>query len=121
MIDGDWGPAVVAHAAQDAAGSLKVLVVQKSLAAVAAVDVRVCVANFAAAAAEARWEPLTAPAPAGAGAKTGISFGGVTFDGSTDGLPRGVAKPQPVPRQSVGGKACYDLVVPPLSAGLLTL
>ena len=119
MIDADWGPPIVAHATVDPEGRTKVLVVAKSLTSNVATTVRLCIANASHTATEAQWEPLIAPQ--GASAKTGVQFAGQTFDGSEDGRPQGARAPQPVPGQTVDGRTCFALTVPPLSAGLLTL
>ena len=51
-------------------------------------------------------------------ARTGISFGGLTFDGSDDGVPRGTPTNETI-TPGAEGTYCFD--IEPASVAILTL
>ena len=52
----------------------------------------------------------------------GITYAGQTFDGSSDGKPRGERAPEAVPAASATSAAvCFDFSLPPLSAAMLVV
>jgi hypothetical protein len=110
---------IKAHALRDAAGAMaRVVLVHKDLAAAAeGADAQVTVTLPVAWGATAPTAQLLRLVAAGndAGAKSGVSFAGQTFDGSADGLPLGQRVAESVPR--VGGS--YSFTLPPRSAAIL--
>jgi hypothetical protein len=50
-------------------------------------------------------------------ARTGITLGGLTFDGSLDGKPRGSLKGETI----IPDKGVYNLQLPPTNAAILVL
>ena len=122
VLDPDWGPAVVAHAAAAATGDeLRVLVVAKSVARSAAAQTNATVCVPGAGRGAAQLLRLTAPAVS-TKAGGGIAYAGQTFDGSTDGRWRGARTPDsvaPADDASTATTTCYRFVLPRLSAVLL--
>ena len=102
------GGAVKAWATLDGAGSLRVVALHRGVGGPADLDLHVPGRG------PAHIARLRAPS---LDARTGVSLGGSTFDGSTDGRPRGDAGSERV--DPAGGT--YRLSVPPASAALLTL
>ena len=73
------------------------------------------------AAASCRLVRLIAPLPHPETAKTGISFAGLTFDGSVDGRPIGERREEAVPCVADGkGGLIINATLPRLSAAIVT-
>lgn len=104
-----------AYAAADADGAaLRVVLIHKDANATSPAAVTVRGAGGRAGAGSL---VRLAPAAGGIFAKSGLAFGGLTFDGSTDGRPRGTPTSEPVP--FAGG--AWSFALPPASIAILTL
>jgi glycosyl hydrolase family 79 len=99
---------VKAWASVDPAGMLRITLINKDESAGGNMSVQVPTSGSAA---------LTRLVAPGLSAQTGITFGGQSFDGSTDGTLQGTAVFETVAPTSSG----YTVAVPPLSAALLTI
>lgn len=151
MLDETWGDKVVSHAAVDAHGVVKVMVVTKDLKGTAATPVTVCLkrqeqhragtgrdvdaavagapptprtAGTAAATAVATVAFLSAPKGAASKAGDGVTWAGQTFDGTQDGTPMGTRSTTAIHANAAPGpfgEACFDLSMPPLSAAMLSI
>eukprot|EP00041_Stephanoeca_diplocostata_P032817 m.1063047 g.1063047 ORF g.1063047 m.1063047 type:complete len:173 (-) comp24215_c0_seq62:1166-1684(-) len=120
----DYVDDVVAHATTSTAdGYTRVLLLAKQLHAVADTrTVKVCVTGKIAAAARVlSIATSTTGARGDASAKHGLNFAGQTFDGTTDGRPRGARVESPVTGHQTpdGTHTCYDVTLPSLSAAML--
>ena len=107
----------VAHATKDAEGRLKVLLVAKDLEESAA-TATVTIAFEGTHKKTAQIVRLSAPGPK---AKKDIKLAGQTFDGTTDGTPRGHRTVEAVTGKVQGGKTVFEVKLPPLSAAMLVV
>lgn len=114
----------VAHATIDAAGRIKVLLVAKDLAEIArATTVSISISQPRSSADQTQTDAhvvrLSASSPS---AKSGIKLAGQTFDGTTDGKPRGRRTVESVKGKAGGDKQMvYQVTLPPLSAAMLVV
>jgi hypothetical protein len=114
---------LVAHAVEDAAGELRVLLLSKELdAAAGAATVAVTVQlRRGARPPRARVARLVAGGSDAAAATSEVSWAGQSFDGSRDGRPSGTRREEVVDGKlsADGTSAVFEVVVPRLSAALL--
>ncbi len=102
----------------DALGSARVVLVNKDVNAAAPVNGRITVRDGTGGmTGDARVAALL-PGAAGLASTSGITFAGLSFDGTIDGTPSGVYTETDVPITTPG---VYDLVLQPFSALVVTL
>eukprot|EP01064_Diplonema_japonicum_P030699 TRINITY_DN528_c11_g1_i1.p1 TRINITY_DN528_c11_g1~~TRINITY_DN528_c11_g1_i1.p1 ORF type:complete len:566 (+),score=112.48 TRINITY_DN528_c11_g1_i1:62-1759(+) len=102
------------HAVKDAkAMAYRVLLVSKYDKVVTPQTVRICGVGTSSPATLFR---ISAPSPHSTYGQ-GLSYGGQTFDGTTNGVIKGNRTTEPVPIDS----GCYQAVVPPMSAAIVTI
>ena len=127
ITNADAAPVRV-HTLLDAAGTWRVVAVHKGVnaSAVAPVTVRALPppAAHPAAPLPVAWAPaarltrLAPVGPEGAAARSGIVFGGLTLDNSTDGHPTGTPTSETVP---AGTDGAYTFILQPSSVAILAL
>lgn len=99
-------------------GTGRVMVIHKDMAATVPADVTINLPSSLRLSSPATLLRLT-PGPAGVYANDGLSFAGLTYDGSTDGNPRGTLAPEYV--QPNAAHTAYSFTVTPLSLVVLEL
>jgi hypothetical protein len=119
--DIDYMSPVTAHASVSIAdGTARVLLIAKQLnhGTTAPTQVNLCIAGVAATKAFVK----TLVSSGGVAATKGVVFGGVTWDGSTNGRPSGTPTVTTVHGDAHGPmETCFSLSLPPLSAMLLSV
>ena len=94
-------PLIKAWCVRDASGKYRVTVIHKDIDATSSAHVKI------AALSTASGRVLRYLSAMGPFAKTGLSFGGLTFDGSTDGKPSGTPSSEPI--NAVNGFFEFDI------------
>jgi hypothetical protein len=105
-------------AATSQAGTQRVMVIHKDMFATAPANVHLQLSDGVTLRQAATLVRLT-PGSAGVNATSGLTFGGLTFDGTADGIPTGTRVTEAVPADSDGHG--YQLTVDPVSIVIVTL
>jgi len=111
-------PLIKVWQATDSKGQTRVMVIHKDITATEAADVTITLPPGVSLSGYASLLRLT-PGPGGVSSSSGLSFAGLTYDNTTDGLPTGTLAPQSVPANS--DHHGYSISVSPVSVVILDL